>query len=59
MGIGAYAAIENWKQGQGFRLENVFDVIFNLAFLLIILGGIVLLSALQDVLEHYGKICAF
>ena len=25
----------------GFRLENVFDVIFNLAFLLILLGGIV------------------
>jgi len=41
MGIGTYAAIENWKQGQGFRLENVFDVIFNLAFLLIILGGII------------------
>jgi len=41
IGIGTYAAIENWKQGQGFRLENVFDVIFNLAFLLIILGGIV------------------
>merc|ERR1712012_301586 len=41
MGIGCYAVIENWKQGQGFRLENVFDIIFNLAFLLIILGGIV------------------
>jgi len=41
IGIGTYAAIENWKQGQGFRLENVFDIIFNLAFLLIILGGIV------------------
>lgn len=43
MGIGTYAAIENWKQGQGFKLESVFDVIFNLAFLLIILGGIVFL----------------
>ena len=75
IGIGTYAAIDNWKQGQGnlndnyeirgriseiyktlnfypadmcqlfhilgFRLENVFDVIFNLAFLLILLGGIV------------------
>merc|ERR1739844_773668 len=43
MGIGTYAAIENWERGQGFRLENVFDVIFNLAFLLIILGGIILI----------------
>lgn len=41
IGIGGYAAVENWKQGQGFRLENVFDVIFNLAFLLVILGGVV------------------
>lgn len=41
IGVGAYAAIENWKQGQSFRLENVFDVIFNLAFLLVILGGVV------------------
>ena len=41
MGIGAYAAIDKWKQGEGFRLENVFDVIFNLAFVMIIVGGVI------------------
>lgn len=41
MGIGCYAVVDKWASGEGFRLENVFDIIFNLAFLLIIIGGIV------------------
>ena len=40
MGIGVYAIIDKWTSGEGFRLENVFDVIFNLAFLVVIVGGI-------------------
>lgn len=39
--IGVYAALDKWASGEGFRLENVFDIIFNLAFLLIIIGGVV------------------
>merc|ERR1719414_2499874 len=37
MGIGAYAMIDKWQSGDGFKLQNVFDIIFNLAFLLIII----------------------
>jgi len=39
--IGVYAVLDKWASGEGFRLENVFDVLFNLAFLLIIVGGVV------------------
>jgi len=41
IGIGVYAVFDKWRSGEGFRLENVYDVIFNLAFLLIIIGFIV------------------
>lgn len=40
-GIGCYAVVDKWASGEGFRLENVFDIIFNLAFLLVIIGGVV------------------
>lgn len=40
-GIGVYAVIDKWTSGEGFRLDNVYDVIFNLAFLLIIVGSVV------------------
>jgi hypothetical protein len=39
--IGVYAVIDKWSSGEGFKLDNVFDIIFNLAFLLIIVGGII------------------
>jgi len=39
--IGIYAVFDKWTSGEGFRFENIFDVIFNLAFLFIIIGGIV------------------
>lgn len=41
VGVGIYAVLDKWHSGEGFKLENVFDVLFNLAFLIIILGGIV------------------
>jgi len=41
LGIGCYAVWDKWSSGEGFRLENVYDIIFNLAFLLIIIGFIV------------------
>jgi len=41
LGIGTYAVIDKWASGEGFRLENVYDIIFNLAFLLIICGGVI------------------
>ena len=31
VGVGVYAIIDKWSSGEGFKLENVFDVIFNLA----------------------------
>jgi len=39
--VGTYAIIDNWKSGDGLRLENLFDVIFNLGFLMVIVGGVV------------------
>lgn len=41
LGIGTYAIIDKWASGEGFRLENVYDIIFNLAFLLVICGGVI------------------
>lgn len=41
LGIGTYAVIDKWASGEGFRMENVYDIIFNLAFLLIICGGVI------------------
>ena len=39
--VGIYAVFDKWTSGEGFKLENVFDVIFNLAFLMIIVGLII------------------
>ena len=39
--VGLYAVVDKWKSGEGFKLDNVFDVIFNVAFVMIIVGGIV------------------
>merc|ERR1712223_1491925 len=39
--IGIYAVFDKWTSGEGFRFENIFDVIFNLAFLFIIIGVVV------------------
>jgi len=39
--VGVYAVLDKWSSGEGFKLENVFDVIFNLAFLMVIVGGVV------------------
>lgn len=39
--VGTYAIIDNWKSGDGLRLENLFDVIFNLGFLMVIIGGVI------------------
>jgi len=41
LGIGTYAVIDKWASGEGFRLENVYDIIFNLAFVLITCGGVI------------------
>ena len=30
VGVGVYAILDKWSSGEGFKLENVFDVIFNL-----------------------------
>ena len=62
MGIGCYAVVDKWASGEGFRLENVFDIIFNLAFLLIIIGGIVFIVsifAFSDVSDMLSKKSSF
>ena len=41
MGIGTYALIDKFNSGEGLRLENVVDVIVNIAFLMIVIGGVV------------------
>lgn len=39
--IGSYAMYDKWTTGEGFKLENVFDVILNIAFLITIVGGVI------------------
>lgn len=41
MAIGIYAMVDKWKSGEGFQLENVFDILFNLAFIMLIIGSII------------------
>lgn len=43
LGIGVYAALDKWSSGEAFKLQNIFDVMFNIGFLLMIIGGIVFL----------------
>ena len=40
-GVGVYAALDKWSTGEAFKLQTVFDVIFNIGFLLIIIGGVI------------------
>ncbi len=47
VGVGCYAVWDKWSSGEGFKLENVFDIIFNLAFLMIIVGGIVFIVSVH------------
>jgi hypothetical protein len=35
-----YATLDKWSSGEVFKLDTIFDVMFNLGFLLIIIGGI-------------------
>jgi len=39
--IGVYAALDKWSSGEAFKLQTIFDVMFNIGFLLIIIGGII------------------
>ena len=38
--VGVYATLDKWSSGEVFKLDTIFDVMFNLGFLLIIIGGI-------------------
>jgi len=41
VGVGVYAALDKWNSGQAFKLNTIFDVMFNIGFLLMIIGGVV------------------
>jgi len=41
MGIGIYAIMDKWSSGEAFKLSTIFDVIFNIGFLLLLIGFIV------------------
>merc|ERR1719348_394506 len=41
MGIGIYAIMDKWSSGEAFKLNTIFDVIFNIGFLLLIIGFVV------------------
>lgn len=40
-GIGTYAVLDKWSSGQAFKFTTLFDVMFNIGFLLIIIGAII------------------
>ncbi len=50
VGVGVYASFDKWASGEGFKLDNVFDVLFNLALLLVIVGGIVFIVSGNSVI---------
>jgi len=39
--VGVYASLDKWRSGEGFKLDNVVDVLLNVSLLLVIVGGIV------------------
>jgi len=41
VGVGVYAALDKWSSGEAFKLHTIFDVMFNIGFLLMIIGGII------------------
>lgn len=41
MGIGIYAIMDRWSSGEAFKFETIFDVIFNVGFLLLLIGFVV------------------
>ena len=54
--IGVYAALDKWSSGEAFKLKTIFDVMFNIGFLLIIIGGI---GRLQQLHEMFFIILCF
>ena len=38
--VGVYAALDKWSSGEAFKLETVFDVIFNIGFFMILVGSV-------------------
>ena len=47
-GVGLYAVFDKWHSGESFKLDNAFDVLFNLALLLVIVGGIVFIVSKRE-----------
>ena len=45
--VGLYALFDKWTSGEGFKLDNVIDILFNLAFVLVIVGAIVFIVRLS------------
>jgi len=41
VGVGIYAALDKWSSGEAFKLHTIFDVMFNIGFLLMIIGGVI------------------
>lgn len=41
IGIGIYAIMDKWSSGEAFKLNTIFDVIFNIGFLLLLIGVVV------------------
>ena len=39
--IGIYAIMDKWSSGEAFKLNTIFDVIFNVGFLLLLIGVVV------------------
>ena len=39
--IGIYAIMDKWSSGEAFKLNTIFDVIFNIGFLLLLIGVVV------------------
>lgn len=41
VGVGIYAALYTWSSVEAFKLQTICDVMFNIGFLLMIIGGII------------------
>ena len=59
-----YATLDKWTNGEVLSLETIYDVLFNLAFLLIIIGGVgmqfsIFFLLLACIIYKYHKVLGF
>lgn len=41
IGIGLYALVDQWQSGDGVRVNDIADVLFNVGLIIVIIGAVI------------------